>query len=177
MYSLGNWKGRFAIESYADTSGRWTFSLNNDQMALQIQCQQSNCWRDRNQSDRVDPPTCVEIAAGFDVHFPLHVKDYFPALQFRGRESLADKTVVVLEGSSPQLKPVKLVFDAQSGLLVQLGSTEFQDYRECDGVRRPFVSVSPMDGKATYREIQHNRGIPSEVFKGSSHAAAQTDSK
>ena len=166
--------GGFAMESYALATGQWAFTLKSDQRRLQIQCNRTNCWRNGNQSDKVDPLTFVGTAAGLDLHFPIRLKEYFSSLQFVGREALADKKVDVLEGSSPSLKPFRIAFDAQTGLLVQLGPTEFQNYRDCSGVKRPFVSISPADGKTIFSEIQHNQPIPAEINELLLQAAAQS---
>jgi hypothetical protein len=170
-------KGVFTLESYATAWGQWSLVLKRNQQSLQIQCDKTTCWRNGNQSDNVDPTTSVEIAAEFEMYFPAHLKDYFQTLQFVGKKSLDGNSVFVLEGSSPSLKPMKIAFDAQTGLLVKLGSTEFRDYRECGGIKRPFVFISPVDGKTTFSQIQHNQPIPAEVFARQPDNAVQAGSK
>ncbi len=158
-------------------SGQSRLVLTSDQQSLQIQCNHANCWRDGNRSDYVDPATSVEIAAELEIHFPLHLKDYFSTLQLAGKESLAGTLVFVLEGNSPKLKPTRIVFDAQTGLLLKLGFTEFQDYRECGGIKRPFVFVSSAEGQITFSRVQHNQPIPAEGFELQAEAAAPGSSK
>jgi hypothetical protein len=114
------------------------------------------------------------MAAEFEMHFPLHLKEYFETLRLNGRESQPGGSALVLEGSSPRLNSTKIVFDAQTGLLLRLGSAEFQDYRKCDGIKRPFVFFSPADGKVTINQTQHNQPIPAEVFELHPEASAQS---
>jgi hypothetical protein len=165
----------FTIESRATASGQWDLALKGDQQSLQIQCNNVRCWRNGNPSDPVDPATAVEMAAEFEILFPLHVKDYFPTLRLMGKDTQAGNPVLILEGSSPSLKPTKIIFDVQTGLLVKLGSTEFQDYRECGGIQRPYVFVSTLEGKMTSSEIQHNQPIPPEAFEGQTEVTAQSN--
>jgi len=77
---------------------------------------------------------------------------------------LAGNPVTVLEGSSPTLQPTRLIFDSQTGLLVRVGGNEYQDYRQCGDIKRPFTVVSPGDGRAAFTEIRHNEPLPVGVL-------------
>jgi len=163
----------FVVESHATAPGYWAFKLKNDQRSLSIQCHKADCWRNGDQSDLVDPATSVQMAAEFEMHFPLHLKEYFSTLQLNGSESQPGASTLILEGSSPRLGSTKIVFDAQTGLLLRLGTAEFHDYRECDGIKRPFTFISTADGKVTFNQTQHNQPIPADVFELQSRALAQ----
>ncbi len=161
---MKNPQGIFPLESYATNSGRWTYLFKKDEKTHQMQCDRTKCWERGNPSDHLDSKTYVELAAAFDLHFPLHLKEYLPSLRFQGKESSGDRSLLVLEGSSPELEPLPIVFDAETGLLLKLGTLEFQDYRKIGGVQRPFVFLSPTDGRITFREIQHNQPLPAQIF-------------
>ncbi len=161
---LKNARGVYPLEAYAINSGRWTYLFKKDEKTRQIQCDKTHCWERGNQSDHLDSKTYVELAAAFELQFPLHLKQYFPYLRLLGRESPEGRSVLVLEGSSPELDPLQIVFDAQTGLLLKVGTLEFQDYREVGGIQRPFAFSSPTDGIITFRETQHNQPLPVQLF-------------
>ena len=75
-----------------------------------------------------------------------------------GKEKIGEREAFVIEALSLNNKTEKLFFDTQSGLLLRrtvltetrLGSdpeqTDYEDYREVDGIRMPFtVRVSYLD--------------------------------
>jgi len=91
-------------------------------------------------------------AAGIDAEFalPLRLKEMFPQLR-RGRpETLNGAECEVLIGTAEGHPPVRLYFDAKSGLLVRLvryadtpmgrnaTQIDYSDYRESGGIKVPF---------------------------------------
>jgi photosynthetic reaction center cytochrome c subunit len=91
-------------------------------------------------------------AAGIDAEFylPLRLKEMFPQLR-RGRpETINGAECEVVTGTAPGHPPVRLDFDAKTGLLVRLvryaetpmgrnaTQIDYSDYREAGGVKIPF---------------------------------------
>ena len=86
-----------------------------------------------------------------DFYRDFGIKDYYASLKVTGKEKIGEREAYVVEGASLDDRMEKLFFDAQSGLLVRrivftpirLGlepeQTDFEDYREVNGVKLPFV--------------------------------------
>jgi photosynthetic reaction center cytochrome c subunit len=110
--------------------------------------------------------------------FPKQVKQGFA--QWRvGVTTIDDRDVQVLQGTIPGQPPVKLYFDAKSGLLVRMvhyaespvGRTptqiDYDDYREVAGVQLPFRwTVTWTDGQTFFEltEVQPNVSIDNARF-------------
>jgi len=121
--------------------------------------------------------TIESDAAGLDaeMHLALRLKEIFR--QFRpGRpEKIGDTDVVVLNAQRPNLPPVRLYFDAKTGLLVRmvrLANTavgrnptqiDYADYREVDGVKMPFRwTLSRPNGRFTIQLSEVKQNVPIE---------------
>jgi len=98
----------------------------------------------------------------------LRLKDYFPDLKLKGRESLEGREVYVVEPTELDKTYFALYFDVETGLLIRLGYYwELQDYREVDGVKLPFrISMTRKGGASTYvfDEVKHNAPIDDALF-------------
>jgi len=116
-------------------------------------------------------------AAGLDaeMQLALRLKEIFR--QFRpGRpEKIGDTEVVVLNAQRPNLPPVRLYFDAKTGLLVRmvrLANTavgrnptqiDYADYREVDGVKMPFRwTLSRPNNRFTIQLSEVKQNVPIE---------------
>ena len=85
-----------------------------------------------------------------DLHFAADVKKLFSTFQVRETEKIADREVYPVVATSEGNPPVRLYFDAESGLLVRMirytetplgrnpSQVDFADYRDTDGVKIPY---------------------------------------
>ncbi len=85
-----------------------------------------------------------------DPSFITHLQQAFQKFEMRPDTQIGGHTVSVIRASSPNLPPLKLYFDKESGLLVRLvryvesplgrnpTQIDYSDYREVAGVRLPF---------------------------------------
>lgn len=93
-----------------------------------------------------------------DFYKDLKLKEQYSKMSAIGKEKIGEREAFVIEALSLNNKTEKLFFDTQSGLLLRrtvltetrLGSdpeqTDYEDYREVDGIRMPFtVRVSYLD--------------------------------
>lgn len=112
----------------------------------------------------------------------LKVSGPAPTMRVAGREKIGGREAVVVEdGPAPAVRE-RLFFDAQTGLLLRQQvfidavlfpiqeQTDFEDYREVDGVRLPFViRTSNVDTwfsvTRKFTEIRHNVPVEDSVFK------------
>jgi photosynthetic reaction center cytochrome c subunit len=85
-----------------------------------------------------------------DLHFAADVKQLFANFHVFETEKIGDREVYLVVASNEGKPPVRLYFDAQSGLLVRMirytetplgrnpSQVDFADYRDADGVKIPF---------------------------------------
>ena len=85
-----------------------------------------------------------------DLHFAADVKQLFANFHVFESEKIGDREVYLVVASNEGKPPVRLYFDAQSGLLVRMirytesplgrnpSQVDFADYRDADGVKIPF---------------------------------------
>jgi len=97
-----------------------------------------------------------------DLHLAAHLKSSFADLKVRPDQQIEGRTVSVIQARNPQLPPVELYFDQQSGLLVRMvryvdsplgrnpTQIDYSDYRDVAGVRQPFQwTVAQPQGRYT----------------------------
>jgi hypothetical protein len=110
------------------------------------------------------------------------LREMYPAgLTVLGKEKIGEREVTVLASQVSDTRTEKLYFDTETGLLLRILSitqtmlapvpeqTDFEDYREVDGVRLPFTIrqsfVDPWVGwTRKFTEIKHNVLIDQTKF-------------
>jgi hypothetical protein len=112
----------------------------------------------------------------------IKLKELYPKIALRGERKIGASAVYVIEATPAEGDPEIWSFDAQTGLLIRIDDTYFDDYREVDGVKLPFtVRTSSAAGKSIIKfdEIRHNVPIEETRFKNPdpSPVAASTSVK
>ena len=116
-------------------------------------------WTKSTQGQReMNAVELTRIKRQADLYIDLKLKDRYSELRTIGKETIDGKEVYAIEARSLENKTEKLFFDARTGFLVRrivfteikLGldpeQTDYEDYREVDGVWLPFtVRVSYLD--------------------------------
>lgn len=118
-----------------------------------------------------------------DLYKDVKLKEQYSTMNVAGKEKIGDREAYVIDALSLDHKSEKLFFDVQSGLLIRrtvftetrLGldpqETDYEDYREVNGLRLPFiVKVSFLDDNhygttRTLTEIKHNVPIDDAKFQ------------
>lgn len=116
-----------------------------------------------------------------DLYKEVKLKEQYSKLSVTGKEKVSDRAAYVVEAVSLENKTEKLFFDVQSGLLVRrtvftetkLGldpeETDYEDYRQVDGVWLPFtVKVSYLDDNhygTTRRLTEVKQNVPIDDAK------------
>jgi hypothetical protein len=113
----------------------------------------------------------------------VRLKEHFTSLRVGRREKIGDREVIAVSGRTADNRREQLYFDAETGLLVRrirytqtiIGiipeQTDFEDYRDVDGVKFPFtVRVSSVEvgnpiGTRKYTEIKLNGPVDDTKFK------------
>jgi hypothetical protein len=139
-------------------------------------------WSKNQRGQRELTGTQLELmkrAANF--YADVRPRETFPNLTVAGREKIGDRETVVLVSKVFDTRTERLYFDAQTGLLLRIlavnqtilapipEQTDFEDYREVDGVRLPFTIrqsfVDPWVGwTRKYSEIKHNVAVDDTKF-------------
>ena len=110
----------------------------------------------------------------------LKMKQLYPTMVVKGREKVDESDAYLVEATPSEGSPVKLYFDATSGLLVRQiaqrqmpqGPLEvevtFSDFRAVEGVKRPFTirqATSLFTATIHLTEVKHNAPIDDAIFK------------
>jgi mono/diheme cytochrome c family protein len=116
--------------------------------------------------------------------FPGNIKQMLSGWRI-GSTMIGTRAVEVLQGNTPEGLPVRLYFDAKSGLLVRLvrytdsvlgrnaTQIDYSDYRNIGGAKTPFGVKMPfhwvrswLDGRATFdlRSVQPNALVDQAMF-------------
>ena len=110
----------------------------------------------------------------------LKMKQLYPTMVVKGREKVDESDAYLVEATPSEGSPVKLYFDATSGLLVRQiaqrqmpqGPLEvevtFSDFRPVEGVKRPFTirqATSLFTATIHLTEVKHNAPIDDAIFK------------
>ena len=116
-----------------------------------------------------------------DFYGDIKLKELYPNLEVVDREKVGERDAYLLASQPSPNRIEKLYFDTQTGLLLRIQTitqtviapvpeqTDFDDYRDVDGVKLPFIirqsSVNPRDGwTRKYTEIKHNVTIDEAKF-------------
>jgi photosynthetic reaction center cytochrome c subunit len=110
-----------------------------------------------------------------DFQFAANINTLFPTVETRPDQEIDGHKVNVIRASSPGLPPVKLYFDAESGLLLRmvrfvespLGRTptqiDFCDYRVVAGTKVPYQrTISQPQGRFVVQVQEVQRNLPIE---------------
>jgi len=105
----------------------------------------------------------------------LRLDAVYPKLKLTGRANVNDSEVYVIEATPPGGVPEKLYFDVRTGLMVRryvesdtlLGKfplqTDYEDFRETDGVKQPFMIRWSFPGRSWGRKIlEIKQNVPIE---------------
>ncbi|HSF99600.1 MAG TPA: hypothetical protein VLA20_00660 [Vicinamibacterales bacterium] len=136
-----------------------------------------------------DPQNGVLVKAGAELvdarngavfNKELQMKAIYPTMTVSGPEAVGQRQAWVVTATPAAGTPVKLFYDAETGLLIRqmltrqtpMGPLEvdlrLEDYRTVDGVRRPHTIrqlTSMFSAVIQLSEIRHNVEIDDAVFK------------
>src|SRR5437868_2657566 len=106
-------------------------------------------------------------------------RELYSQMTVEGRSRVGEREAIVVSATTHKGLSEKLFFDAQSGLLLRryresktaLGpfptQTDYEDYKEVDGVKLPFAIRWSMPGRSWGRkiaEVKQNTAIDDAVF-------------
>ncbi len=138
-------------------------------------------WEDNPQNGMRDitGPELVAMKRDADFYRAIKLRELYPKMTVKGKESVNGHDAYVLEATPPEGAAETMYFDADSGLLVRTArETEgpngkftldvtFDDYREVDGIKLPFVlhfSLGDFAFVIKLSEVKHNLPIDDAKF-------------
>jgi hypothetical protein len=131
--------GPVPFESVARAPGRWSYNqvfAYGDQVTYG--CDGDSAWvQDTREVAQISGRERLDLDLLLDVQAPLRLREVFTELAVKGIETKEGKEVTVVRASSREGGDVELVFERESGLLVQAGDLVFEDYRPVGEVLRP----------------------------------------
>ncbi len=119
------------------------------------------------------------IVRASDIQAPLKTRQLYSKLELKGKEKVGDRETYVILATPAEGAPVKMYFDAQTGLIARIDTeaetpqgkiqveTTLDDYREVDGVKIPFSTrqdTSMYSAVIKLTEVKHNVAIDDAKF-------------
>jgi hypothetical protein len=123
----------------------------------------------------------ADLKRDADLRGDLRLREFYPEMSVAGKEKIGERDAYVIVSRISDKRLERLYFDAQTGLLLRVAATTetplarlpeetvFEDYREVDGVKLPFVVrtsyVDPFIGwTRRFTEIRHNVAVEDSKF-------------
>jgi hypothetical protein len=157
--------GKVPFEVLSDSSGRWrwlqTFAWG-DRVAFGFDG--SRGWiQDSTGTKDMSSGQLVDLQLLLDPQAPLKLSKIFPEMEVSGFVKFGSLDAVRVHAISREGVSRKLLFDRQTGLLLGAGDMWFEDYREVDGVQRPFRVLLGRDRGEEHRGMKMET---SEIYPG-----------
>ena len=137
-------------------------------------------WARSSKGDsQVGSEQLAEIVRDAESYGNTRIRELYSRMAVEGRAVVADREAFVVGATTRNGLSERLFFDAQTGLLMRryresetaLGpfptQTDYEDYREVDGVKLPFSIRWSMPGRSWGRkiaEVKQNAAIDDAVF-------------
>jgi len=110
-------------------------------------------------------PVLAQLKSDSEFYKEIRTKDLYRKLVLAGKSTIGDSDVYVIDATPLSGSSEKLFFDVRTGLLMRrymesetvLGmfplQTDYEDYREVDGIKQPFLIRWSMPGRSWGRKI------------------------
>ncbi|HVS82959.1 MAG TPA: c-type cytochrome [Pyrinomonadaceae bacterium] len=110
-------------------------------------------------------PVLAQLKSDSEFYKEIRTKELYRKLTLAGKSTIGEAAVYVIDATPLSGSPEKLFFDARTGLLVRrymesetvLGmfplQTDYEDYRDVDGIKQPFLIRWSMPGRSWGRKI------------------------
>jgi predicted O-methyltransferase YrrM len=166
------------VDAYARIPAMWAVTLTSESGDVQFGCDGEIGWvKDAEGSRRDERMDKLPLGLFLNPHGTLLLNDYFGTLILKEKASRGGRTVFVLHLTEDgQRRPAW--FDAESGLLIRIGSWSLGDYRTVNGVGFPHrMAAARRGGESVYEfsEIRHDEPIDRARFTIAETAIAVTD--
>ncbi len=137
-------------------------------------------WAKSSQGEgQISKEELAELERDAEFYGEIKLRELYPQMVVEGKSMIGDREAFVVAAASRRGLAERLYFDAQTGLLVRrsrefktaLGlfplQTDYEDYKEVDGIRLPLFIRWSMPGRSWGRkitEVKHNTKIDDSIF-------------
>ncbi|HEV2915440.1 MAG TPA: c-type cytochrome [Pyrinomonadaceae bacterium] len=139
-------------------------------------------WIKTDQTRReMDAAELAQLERAAALYQVIKVKEPYAGLAVTGKEKVNEREAYVLERKSADGRTEKFYFDTETGLLLRRlvltdtvlfpipEQTDFEDYREVDGLKLPFtIRISNIDtffsSTRRFTEIRNNVAVDESIF-------------
>ncbi len=158
----------YAVETFAKAPGKWLLLIHTDAGGVDRDgyngkagwSEASDVIKDMNPGEQAE----LESLLGFQL--PLELNGLRSSMVVKRKEKRGQQEVYMVDVSPAQGRRRTLGFDAQTGLLVQIDSVLFENYREVDNVRVPFTArLHGGEITVNFAEIRHDAAIDDARFE------------
>jgi hypothetical protein len=175
------------IEIYAKAPNKWVFIITIPGIGAIMEGYDGATGWSQDPTTGLREKSGVELAGikrDLDYYREIKLKDLYTKMEVRGKEKVGDREAYVVLATPAEGAPYTYYFDAQTGLKVRLDElaetglgqiplvSYFEDYRDVDGVKVPFLVRRHSSVLAyTFKldEVKHN--VPIEDAKFAKPAA------
>jgi carboxyl-terminal processing protease len=99
-----------------------------------------------------------------DFRWGADLRRLYPKMVLKGKEKIGDADAYVIEATPARVPlPTRLYFDTQTGLLLRRDAIYFEDYREVDGVKLPFL-MHGAGATIKLKDVKHNVALDAAAF-------------
>ncbi|MEN3335109.1 MAG: photosynthetic reaction center cytochrome c subunit [Blastocatellia bacterium] len=140
----------------------------------------TNGWARSSKGDtQIGSEQLAELVRDAQSYGNTRIRELYSQMAVEGRTTLGDREALIINATTHSGLSEKLFFDAQTGLLLRryresrtaLGpfptQTDYEDYKEVDGVKLPFGIRWSMPGRSWGRkiaEVKQNTVIDDAIF-------------
>lgn len=140
----------------------------------------TSAWaRDSKGESQISEQDMAELERDAGFYKEIELKRLYAQMSVKEKAKVGERQAYVIEAKSRGGDPERLYFDVQTGLLIRrykefkiaLGSfptqTDFEDYKEVDGIKVPFTIRWSIPGRTWGRkitEVKHNTVIDDANF-------------
>jgi hypothetical protein len=114
----------------------------------------------------------------FDITAPLKLRSLFPDITIQASDEggeIRESPTTVLLGRSRDGLEIELAFDTDKGLLRRVGEVALEDYRDVNGVTRPFRLRMGELMVVDFSEIRHDLPVDETLFHKPETGLPSTD--
>lgn len=186
-------KGRFAASLFKETGTYEVWAKDPNKTLSVIQFPRVGTLKKGfdGETHWVQTPTAMandesssgmaEVEKDADIYNAGKIKNLYESMRLEGKAQLNGRNVNVIEGKPVKGPAEKLLFDAQTGLLLRWDMVRrdpkrgnvfvkvtLDDYREVDGVKVPFnvrFAFETFELRLTVDELQHNVPLEDAMFR------------
>lgn len=165
--------GKMPIEVKATSSGKWfynqVFSFGEQ---ISYGYDSNNAWvQTIKDITEMDPEQVLDFTIMFDLQAPLKLNDIFCTMNLSEKREIDGKTVTIINAETKNGLNRQLVFDSESGMLIQVGEIKFANYIESGSIKYPNIfvfgdnqTVVNKKMRMEFTSVDFNKPIDDSIF-------------